>query len=603
LRREDRFQRGTAKAIHTLVTKLYLAFGFHAVARIWRGELPRVSLPNLTLKSQSIEFSSYLAPFDRWSKKMQILDQTKDGLSTVAQEFNARSWLKQGTWTGSFLWFTAIMESFSQEWTGQVLDPGLAIRDYACIGQPHGAYDCLIGAACFGEIRAVMERAFSAEGSQYFREYSRLCEQTFESWLEYSRSIAQRAEELPGVTNAQLADMVETYLQHLRKNGAFIDTIIVLADLLGDVVGTGIDDLLRASGVDDPAAYGAFLEAHSEPPLPTSIGRAEDSIRELTRTVRASRALSSLFTKTPTEVASRLIREFPAVSAAVEKHRAEFGWLQTYSFLGEPYTAEQVIQFIQENLDNNNQMRTRQQHAESPMLTQMRTLRVSPEVRGLLDVVRSLTYVNAAKDDAHQITWQHVRPLMGEIARRLNCTPGELVLCTPRELIEALKGGALNREFLDARAQNWILLKTGDLLNVVQGLEPVEVLRKSLKSILPSNVSTLTGRPIYPGSVRGQARIVLTSADCSGVKPGDILVATNTNPDFIPAMRRAAAFITDTGNLICHAVIAAREFQKPCVISTQIATQLLKDGELLEVDGTTGVITRLDVQKEATPSL
>jgi pyruvate,water dikinase len=112
-------------------------------------------------------------------------------------------------------------------------------------------------------------------------------------------------------------------------------------------------------------------------------------------------------------------------------------------------------------------------------------------------------------------------------------------------------------------------------------------------SFLAFDAPTLQGRPIVSGRVRGRARVVLTASDGDRVATGDILVATNTNPDFIPAMRRAAAFVTDTGNLICHAVIAAREFHKPCVISTQIATQVIVDGEWLEVDGETGLVTRL----------
>jgi len=82
------------------------------------------------------------------------------------------------------------------------------------------------------------------------------------------------------------------------------------------------------------------------------------------------------------------------------------------------------------------------------------------------------------------------------------------------------------------------------------------------------------------------------------VKVGDVLVATDTNPDFIPAMRRASAFVTDAGNLICHAVIAAREFKKPCVIATRIATQVLKEGEWVDVDGASGVVTRLNTVAE-----
>ena len=67
-----------------------------------------------------------------------------------------------------------------------------------------------------------------------------------------------------------------------------------------------------------------------------------------------------------------------------------------------------------------------------------------------------------------------------------------------------------------------------------------------------------------------------------------------TTPDFVPAMKKASAFITDEGGITCHAVIIAREMKKPCIIGTKIATQILKDGDLVEVDADNGVVRILE---------
>jgi len=63
-----------------------------------------------------------------------------------------------------------------------------------------------------------------------------------------------------------------------------------------------------------------------------------------------------------------------------------------------------------------------------------------------------------------------------------------------------------------------------------------------------------------------------------------------TTPDFMPAMQKAAAFVTDEGGITCHAGIVARELKKPCVIGTKIATQVFKDGDLVEVDAGQGTV-------------
>ena len=95
-----------------------------------------------------------------------------------------------------------------------------------------------------------------------------------------------------------------------------------------------------------------------------------------------------------------------------------------------------------------------------------------------------------------------------------------------------------------------------------------------------------------PGKISGRVKV------CSGyqeaikkVELGDILVTGMTLLDYAPAMRKAAAIITDEGGITCHAAIVSREMGKPCLTSTKIATQVLKDNDLIELDGNNGIIT------------
>jgi phosphoenolpyruvate synthase/pyruvate phosphate dikinase len=530
---------------------------------------------------------------------MKTTIERGDGVSALTKRFNDARWVKQGTWPGAFLWFFAILESFSAEWTGQVLDERLEITDYAVIGQPHGAFDCLIGAHCFDQVRAAMEEAWRVEGAKYFDHYARLCEETFEQWLAFSREIANR--DVSQAANGEIAALLRDYFQHMRKNGAFMDTIIVLADLLGDVVGRAVEDFLRSKAIDDPEAYGRFLEAHLPSPAPTNIVRSQASLRDIAKMIAKSDKIRRLFEdETPNNIAAMLQRGEPALFSRIEEHQRRFGWLNTYSFSGEPFSNSDVIALVQEALDDTDTADTADTviPVEPEELQQtLANLQIPQALEQLLRITSRLTFVNTAKDDAHQITWQEIRPLISAAANRLGCSSDEITLASPRELEEALQDGQpLNRQSINRRREGWALLKAKDSLSVVEGASDMSLLRSEIKPAIPADLKELKGRPIVAGRVKGRARVVLTSNDCAAVETGDILVATNTNPDFISAMRRAGAFVTDTGNLICHAVIAAREFQKPCVIATQIATQVVKNGEWLEVDGSSGVIKRLDVE-------
>ena len=105
--------------------------------------------------------------------------------------------------------------------------------------------------------------------------------------------------------------------------------------------------------------------------------------------------------------------------------------------------------------------------------------------------------------------------------------------------------------------------------------------------------TAVKGATAQPGFVKGFAKIVLKVGDLNKVKKGDILVTHMTSPDFLSAMKISAGFVTNEGGLTCHAAIIAREIKKPCVIGTRIATDIFKDGDLIEVDANHGMIKLL----------
>ncbi len=71
------------------------------------------------------------------------------------------------------------------------------------------------------------------------------------------------------------------------------------------------------------------------------------------------------------------------------------------------------------------------------------------------------------------------------------------------------------------------------------------------------------------------------------------MVSLQTTPELLPAMKKAAAFVTDIGGIISHAALVAREFKIPCIVGTRISTEVFKDGDRVEVDATRGVIRKI----------
>ncbi len=121
---------------------------------------------------------------------------------------------------------------------------------------------------------------------------------------------------------------------------------------------------------------------------------------------------------------------------------------------------------------------------------------------------------------------------------------------------------------------------------------PVTTMRDSKHSQDDAEEETapiiVSGQPASPGVGFGKVRIVLDPSDIDIVQPGDVLVSEMTTPDFVPAMKRASAIVTERGGRTCHAAIVSRELGIPCVVGTSGATTTLPVDSEVTVDGAQG---------------
>ena len=100
----------------------------------------------------------------------------------------------------------------------------------------------------------------------------------------------------------------------------------------------------------------------------------------------------------------------------------------------------------------------------------------------------------------------------------------------------------------------------------------------------------VSGLGASPGRATGRVRVLRGASEGDRLETGEILVAPMTSPDWVPTLRRAAAIITNSGGMTCHAAIVSRELRKPCVVGTRTATKVLRDGEEVTVDGAAGTV-------------
>jgi phosphoenolpyruvate synthase/pyruvate phosphate dikinase len=101
----------------------------------------------------------------------------------------------------------------------------------------------------------------------------------------------------------------------------------------------------------------------------------------------------------------------------------------------------------------------------------------------------------------------------------------------------------------------------------------------------------LRGTPASAGRAVGIARVIMGAPDFGRLAAGDVLVCPTTTPAWTPLFASAAALVTDTGGILSHAAIVAREYGLPAVVGCEMATSAIRDGARVEVDGETGRVT------------
>lgn len=179
--------------------------------------------------------------------------------------------------------------------------------------------------------------------------------------------------------------------------------------------------------------------------------------------------------------------------------------------------------------------------------------------------------------------------VLQEVSRRTNIDMELLRYCEGKELA-LLLNGKMSIDELKIREKGCLFVYyEGKTVEILAGKEAVDFF-ESISKIDVGLVNEIVGMVASVGRVRGLVRVITSIASIDKVKTGEILVAPMTRPEHTPGMKKAAAIITDDGGITCHAAIMSREFGKPCIIGTKIATKVLHDGDLVEVDANKGAV-------------
>lgn len=261
-----------------------------------------------------------------------------------------------------------------------------------------------------------------------------------------------------------------------------------------------------------------------------------------------------------------------------------YGWINCTLFLGEPLTPKTLKEELAIKTHSEEESKAFIRRTQSQNIEASKLIATLP--RPFADACRTyqeLVYFRTARLEWFNEGCFFCRPLLTEIAKRLKLRFDEVIYLLPEEVITGLKEKKTPAN-IHQRQEKYALVTENYQTKLYVGEEAEAFRIKSKKT------RTVTGIVACKGKAHGPACIVKDRSQLHKVKKGDILITPLTTPDFTTAMKKAAGIVTDLGSITSHAAIVSRELGKPCIVGTGHATSSFKEGDLIEIDTTTGVV-------------
>ncbi len=346
--------------------------------------------------------------------------------------------------------------------------------------------------------------------------------------------------------------------------------------------------------------YSEFLAVFTEPTKSSFAQNQEEDLLKLMSRYYLKKGWQAAIRK---KSIAYLKKTQPRFYKDLKTHTDKYCWVY-YVYNGPAYTEENFLEFIYDYLKKRIipqvELKKISRHKEDLAIRRKKYIRrLKPDKfhSAILKLAGKIVWGKPRRKDYQSRTYYHANKLFQEIARRLHLSLDQ-VKATPFSMI---KRGLLKNKPIDVNVVNQIndfhVVLPDKVIKPLYGRAARYFSAKNVKRMKKSKISMrlsrITGSCAYGGKVEGMTKLINTVHDMKKMNYGDILISNATTPSLIPAMKKAAGFVTDEGGLTCHAAIVAREMKKPCVIGTKIATRVFKDGDRVEVDADRGVVRRI----------
>jgi len=292
-----------------------------------------------------------------------------------------------------------------------------------------------------------------------------------------------------------------------------------------------------------------------------------------------------------------MIKSKEKQNLALKSHAKKYEWLEyglQGKILNEDYFKKELLKLKRRNIKKLAQNAEKEiSEIKDKQKIIIKKLKIHQHHQRLFKIARDSIFLKAFSKDAQFYSYYATENLFKELAFRGKLTLEQVKFLTLSEYQEVLSGKDFSN-IANSRMKYSIHFSNKGKTIIYQGAKAKQIRKKinliKEQDIISKSLTEIKGNSAYPGRVVGKVKIINSVQEMMKMHQGDVLVSHMTNPDIVPAMKQASAIVTDLGGITCHAAIVSRELKIPCVIGTKIATQVLKDGDKVEVDANKGIV-------------
>ena len=450
--------------------------------------------------------------------------------------------------------------------------------------------DCLrVGKSALKEI---------LHNKKFIQEYRKKLIRRCNNLVRYSEKLFK--ENLAQVSNQKLLESANKYFKlyfSMFSLGVIPNTLDYASESIDNLLIDKLVKILRKK-VSNSRKISEYFTTLTSPLENTLSLQERKDLLNLAENIYKERSLRKLFAENDSQFTKQIIEiKNKELNKAIEEHLLKYAWM-SYKFIGPIWwdklylietLKELVIRYKKTNKEikklNLRIVNLKKQKAEIK-----RKLRLSKKELSLFKIVEDLLFLKAYRSDMMAKSFFHFSKVLEELERRTKIQRKYIEYLAPEEIIFLFSSQQIDIKTIKKRVRKSIYIISKKEVKVVIGSEAGKLIKALKPKEKTENISQLKGTVASPGKVKGIIKIINDKKDISKIKEKEIMATYMGQPALIKAMKKAAAIIADFGGITCHAAIVSRELGIPCIIGTKIATKVLRDGDLVEVDANKGVV-------------